>query len=232
MFVRLMRYEAANIVRERLTLLMLIWPPLLAVICRYLINEGILVGDVAAMLAAMLVMIVGYVNGAMTAFSLLDDRDDMVFISIAITPVPLPAYVLLKVGFGYIIAVLSTVASIAIIGVPVNAMQAAAIALVSALQVPIASLLINALAKNKVEGFAVMKGVGFIVLFPLAAWFFTNWKAWLFCVAPGYWPVKALQALYNGAADVSFGVYMTAGATACALLAAGMFHLFLRKTAV
>ncbi|UTW68780.1 hypothetical protein KHA80_15340 [Anaerobacillus sp. HL2] len=60
-----------------------------------------------------------------------------------------------------------------------------------ALSAPMVGLLINAFAKNKIEGFAMMKGiVSILIIFPIASLFFTDTKQWFFAFAPGFGPQK------------------------------------------
>jgi len=59
-------------------------------------------------------------------------------------------------------------------------------------------LLINALANNKIEGFAVMKGMGMLMLFPLIGLFFFDYKELFFAMAPGFWPAKVISSIVRG----------------------------------
>jgi len=72
------------------------------------------------------------------------------------------------------------------------------IALVAALEAPIFALLLASLANNKVQGFAVMKGLGIFMLAPFAAWFIAEPWQWLLGVFPTYWPVKAFWTMLDG----------------------------------
>jgi fluoroquinolone transport system permease protein len=81
------------------------------------------------------------------------------------------------------------------------------------MQVPFVAFLINAFAKNKVEGFVLMKATGFMILFPVASFFFVDAKEWVFAIAPAHWPAKAIQylllkpAIDQGLIKINLGIY-------------------------
>ena len=63
-------------------------------------------------------------------------------------------------------------------------------------------VLINNIAKNKVEGFAVVKGSGIMLMLPLVAFYIPQKYSLLAGIVPGYWPAMAIGRL----ADPSFGI--------------------------
>ena len=91
-----------------------------------------------------------------------------------------------------------------------------AFSFVSSLLVPAIGTMIASIAKNKIEGFAFMKGGGILVmrpaLVPINA--FSDWKQYLLGVAPNFWPVKALlnEALNSqNSSDLPFWAYLLIG---------------------
>ena len=60
------------------------------------------------------------------------------------------------------------------------------------------ALLLAALAKNKVEGLAVMKGLGIFLLVPVAAWFVPEPWQWLLGVFPTFWATKGYWLASTG----------------------------------
>jgi fluoroquinolone transport system permease protein len=71
------------------------------------------------------------------------------------------------------------------------------IGLVAALGAPIFALILGALAENKVQGFAIMKGLGIFFLGPFVAWFVPEPWQYLLGVFPTYWPVKSFWLLLD-----------------------------------
>ena len=140
-------------------------------------------------------IISGFIFGALAGFSLLDDRDDHVFTSISISPMPLKQYIMIKLGFVTALSIVSSIAVVFVAGIEgFEWGLILVVALLSSLQVPLHGLLINSFASNKVEGFVVMKASGFLLIFPIAAFFFVDQVQWVFALAPAFWPAKAIQA--------------------------------------
>ena len=195
MIVRLIYFEIKNLLRDQMTLFLIAFPLIYAATGRYLLSldlEQVIV-EIAVVL---IVVISGFIYGAMVAFSILDDRDDHVFVSIAISPLSLQVYVWVKILFMYVMSIFSTLFVYAVVGISsLTWMQVVMLATLSGLQVPLQGMLINALASNKVEGFVIMKATGFLLIFPIFGYLFTDIKQWLFAFAPAFWPTKAIQTV-------------------------------------
>jgi fluoroquinolone transport system permease protein len=177
-----------------MTAVMIIYPLVLGGLGKFLIDNNYVEGQALGITAMFVAIITGFAYGAMAGFSLLDDRDDQVFASIQISPISLSYYIWFKVMFAYILATLSSYFIIWFIGIiPLTAAEILLISLLASLQTPITAFLVNAFAHNKVEGFISMKATGFLLLFPAASFFFLDAKEWLFAIAPGHWPAKAVQ---------------------------------------
>ena len=67
------------------------------------------------------------------------------------------------------------------------------------------TMLMAALAKNQLEGFVMVKGLGFIILFPLAMFFVPDYWHVICGVLPTYWPIIAyFTAVAEGGSDWFF----------------------------
>lgn len=238
MLLTLTRFELKNLLRDKMTAVMIIYPLILGGIGKFLIDNNIVEGQALGITAMFIAIITGFAYGAMSGFSLLDDRDDQVFASIQISPVSLDHYIWFKVVFSYLLATLSSFFIIWFTGViPLTTGEMLLISLLAALQTPIAAFLINAFANNKVEGFISMKATGFLLLFPAASFFFLDAKEWLFAIAPGHWPAKAIQyALLRPAIDagqvgmnLNFYQYIAVGMAYNAVLILATYRFFQSK---
>ncbi len=238
MLLTLAKFELKNLLREKMTAVMLIWPLLIGGIGKYLIDQNIVEEQGLGITAMMIALMIGFAYGAMSGFSLLDDRDDQVFASIQISPVSLNLYIWFKVVFVYILAVGSGFFIIWFTGaIPLSNADILLIATLSALQVPITAFLINAFAHNKVEGFVTMKATGFLLILPVGGFFFLDAKEWLFALAPGHWTAKAVQyAMLQPQIDsgfiemnLSFYQYAIFGIAYNLLLVVATFMLFKKK---
>ena len=234
----LSKFELKNLVRDRMTAVMILYPLLLGWLGKYLIDNRMVEGQVLGVIAMMVSLMVGFAYGAMAGFSLLDDRDDQVLTSIRISPVPLAFYVWFKIVFIYVIAVLAGFFLMWFIGdFALSAGEILLVSMLSSLQVPIVAFLVNAFAHNKIEGFITMKASGFLLLLPIGSFFFLDAKEWLFSFAPGHWAGKALQySLMRPLIDsglmemnLNFYQYVGIGFLYNFLLIAVIYRFFVKK---
>ncbi len=194
MFATMIKFELKNIFRENMTIIMVLYPFILGVIGRLLIHYEVVYGQGLQLTAILIALLAGFAFGAMGAFSLLDDRDDQVLSSIEITPVPLEWYIWFKVLFTYVLAVFAGFFMIWFTGVlEISVFKILLLATLSALQAPFVMFIVNSFSENKVEGFMTMKATGFLLIFPVAGFFFLDAVEWVFAVAPASWPAKAMQ---------------------------------------
>ena len=194
MFFPWLIFETKNLLRNRMTVVMIFYPLVLGGIGRYLIVNGLVQEEALGITTMLMTILVGFTYGSMAGFSLLDDRDDQVLVSIRISPVSLDLYIWFKVAFAYILALLGGFFIIWYSGaIKLPAVDMLLVAALAALQTPITAFLVNSFANNKVEGFVTMKATGFLLLFPIGGFFFLGAEEWLFAVAPPFWAAKAVQ---------------------------------------
>jgi fluoroquinolone transport system permease protein len=238
MLATLSRFELKNLLRDRMTGMMIVIPLLYGGIGKYLIDNNIVEEQGLGITAMFMALLAGFLYGAMAGFSLLDDRDDQVFASIQISPVSLELYIWFKVLFAYIFAVLAGYFLIWFTGaIPLAPAGILLVAALAALQTPVTAFLINAFAQNKVEGFVTMKASGFLLLLPVGGFFFLDAREWLFAIAPGHWAAKAVQyamlepQIEAGFVEMNLGFYQYAlfGIAYNLLLVAAAFLLFRKK---
>lgn len=231
-------FELKNLLRNKMTVVMIFYPLILGAIGRYLIVNGIVQEQALAFTAMLLAILMGHLYGAMAGFSLLDDRDDQVLASIRISPVPLNRYIWFKVGFAYFFALAAGFFIIWFSGAfRLSAGDILLVAALSALQTPITAFLVNAFADNKVEGYVTMKASGFLLFLPIAGFFFLDAREWLFAIAPLHWASKAVQhailqpLIEAGQVRMNLGFYqyIIIGLVYNLLLVAATYHLFRRK---
>jgi fluoroquinolone transport system permease protein len=234
----LLKHEFKNLLRERMTLLMMLYPLVIGIIGRILLDRGVIGGEGVGIAAMLFTLFGGFAYGAMAGFSLLDDRDDQVLESIQISPISVHWYIWFKICVAFVLAIIAGFFIIWFSGaLALGSGDTLLLATLSALQVPIIAFLINAFAKNKVEGFVAMKGSGFIIIFPVAAYFFLDWKEWLFSFAPAHWLAKAVQYLFLQPGieagivemNLNFYQYLGIGFAYNLLLVAGAFILFKKR---
>ncbi len=146
-------------------------------------------------LAMFLILVTGYIFGALTGFTLLDDKDDSVLMSLKITPIPVRYYVMVKLLSGYVFGAIATFLLIIATGFLPGASfwVILMITLAGAMQAPGVALIINSFADNKVEGFVIMKLSAMILALPVAAFFVMGWQEVFLAIAPGFWTARMIQ---------------------------------------
>jgi fluoroquinolone transport system permease protein len=177
-------------------------------------------------LLALLPMLAGMVVG----FLLLDQRDDDTLTALRVTPLPLGGYLAYRVALPLVLGLVLAAALLPLAGVGglgIGALLAAAAG--AAPLAPVIALFLAAFAANKVQGFALTKVSGVLLLPPLVAWFTAAEWQWLFWIVPTYWPARGYWALLEG--DPGAGAYLLAGIGYQLLLVALLLRRFARVTA-
>lgn len=143
-----------------------------------------------------------FMLGGIVGLMVLDERDDGTLAALAVTPLGLGGYARYRLGTACALALLLLAG-----GLPVSGLLDGATVLRSLpalgpalLLVPLSALAMLALAGNKVEGMAVLKGLGFVLLVPLADYFVEAPWTPLLAAVPTWWPVRGLWAAAAGTA--------------------------------
>ena len=175
----------------------MVFPIILALIAYFLVpylrNNS---GDLAANIVTLMFIIMnGFMFGAITGFTLLDDQDDNVLLSLKITPISVKSYVLIKLSLAYLFGMIATLMLILVTGFlkDINLLDLMMILLLSPMQGPIIALFINSFAHNKVEGFVFMKLSGMLLMIPIASIFLTNWTEIFLGIIPGFWTARIVS---------------------------------------
>lgn len=198
MFKIILKAELRNILRDRLYMFFVIYPIIFGTGGYFLVawikdsNPG---SPWSAITAMMLIIITGFIFGALIAFTLLDDKDDKVLMSLKITPISVKQYVIVKILIGMLFAFIATLVLIfATNFLPgANIFLILGITLLGSVQVPFVTLLVNSFSANKVEGFVFMKLSGMVILFPLIGFLVTGWAQYFLGIAPGYWAGRLIE---------------------------------------
>ncbi len=204
MYTTFIQSEMKKWTRDPMMTFMMIYPLFFGALGRYLLpwlaESGSFNVDLYADLAlAVLALMTPVIFGAVLAFSILDDRDDHILTSIKVTPLSLNQFLSFRVALVFALSFVACIfvmwfANIGYVTMP----SIFAISFLASLTAPMYGLVINAFASNKIEGFAVMKGMGMVMLFPLIALYFFDYKELFFAIAPGFWPAKVISSIVRG----------------------------------
>lgn len=199
MLKTVIKAELRNISRDRMYLFFGVYPIILGVAGYFLIPylkdtvaPGNLLPEIVAML---LILMTGFIFGALSAFTLLDDKDDSVLMSLKVTPISVKAYVMVKLIVSFIFGFIATLVIILATGfLPDSSFWVILmISFVGAMQAPGIALIVNSFSDNKVEGFVIMKMSALILAFPVIAFFVQSWQEVFLVFAPGFWSARMIQ---------------------------------------
>jgi fluoroquinolone transport system permease protein len=211
--------ELRNMSRDKMYILFALYPAILGAIGYFLINyieKQVSPDNLAPEIVAMfLILMTGYVFGALIAFTLLDDKDDLVLMSLKITPISVKYYVIVKLIVAFIFGFIATLVITLATGFLPDATfwTVMLISLSGALQAPGVALIVNSFSSNKVEGFVVMKLSGLILIIPVLAFFVMDWQELFLVFAPGFWPARMIQIelLPSFNTNFNFAMYFILG---------------------
>ncbi|MCF7924327.1 MAG: hypothetical protein K9L64_04370 [Candidatus Izimaplasma sp.] len=210
MIKTILKSELKNITRDSMYIFFVFYPVILGIVGYYLIpylekqvSPTSLVPEIVSMI---LILLTGFIFGALTAFTLLDDKDDNVLMSLKVTPISVKAYVMVKLIISFIFGFIATL----VIVLTTKFLPGSSfftillISILGALQAPGVALIVNSFSSNKVEGFVIMKMSALILAFPVIAFFIQSWQEVFLVFAPGFWSARLIQMELLPQIDVNF----------------------------
>lgn len=227
--------DAANMRRDSLLRWMLVLPPLFALMFRWLAHLssdwltgfGIELDTYRPLVASILILIAPMMYGVVVGFLLLDQKDDRTLIALRVTPLSARGYLAYRVAVPMVLSVVMTPVVLTLGGFSGVGLGKQLLAGVAAAPLaPAFALLLAAFARNKVQGFALMKAAGVINWPPAIAWFVNSDWQLAFGVCPTYWPARfywGLEASQSGA-----WIYMLVGLVYLVLVVALLQRRFER----
>ncbi|MDX1436841.1 MAG: ABC transporter permease [Anaerolineales bacterium] len=212
--------DLRSVGRDNLLRWMIIIPVVLAVLARWglpLITsrlETVFGFDLSAfypfILSYFFVLMLPMIFGVLIGFLLLDERDDDTLTALQVTPMTPNAYLAYRISIPLVLSFVLLPVLVWLTGltrVPVADLLLVSVA--AAPLAPIFALFLAAFAENKVQGFALMKGLGAVLIIPMASYFVDPPLQYLFGVFPTYWPVKLFWEL--GAGSSNAWVFLVVG---------------------
>jgi fluoroquinolone transport system permease protein len=152
------------------------------------------------LLMSFLPLIAAGMTGTVVGFLLLDQRDDQTMTALLVTPLSLGDYLRYRLGglmilsavFGALVVPLAGLSETTPLQVGVTAVTAAPLA-------PIYALFLGTFAANKVQGFALAKVAGVVLIPCIVSYFVTGpWQS-VFGLVPHYWALKVFWLFDEGA---------------------------------
>jgi len=217
----LLTSQFKRIGRDSILILLMVYPFILTILGRYLvpiIQEATLSinFDLANHYHALMIFFVvmnPVLFGDIIGLMLIDEREDNTLSAIRVLPIKMSHYILSKSALFILLSTISGMLITWLINLyHVPLLASFLINLVASLGVLFGMLLVNYLASNKVEGFAAMKGTGFILIIPVIALYIPHPFNFLCGFAPAFWPSMAIAAYSNNFnPSMSTGAYLGIG---------------------
>lgn len=236
-YIEIFKYEMKNVIRDKMTLMMIVYPFLMIFISSYLIPkilESVDTNSIQAKYASLIMFITLISMGtfiiiALFAFVLLDRKDEKTLYSISATPLSVTGYIKFQATYYFILSVISNL--LILIGTKLLAKDAYSytimgntvdlfgnltydkiiiFSIVSSLYMPALALLLSAISNNKIEGFAYMKFSGFLILIPILLVLdtFNGGLQYILGITPNFWSIKGLMVTVMPENDANMNFWL------------------------
>ncbi|HEU4767488.1 MAG TPA: hypothetical protein VFS77_08930 [Pyrinomonadaceae bacterium] len=151
------------------------------------------------LLMSFLPLILATMIGSVVGFLLLDQRDDQTLSALLVTPLSLSDYLRYRLTGLMLVSVVLGAVMVPMAGLtPTTPMQALVSAVTAAPLAPIYALFLGTIAANKVQGFALAKAAGIVMVPCIVSYFVTGPWQTAFGLLPHYWPLKVFWLFNEG----------------------------------
>jgi len=190
--------DARKLLKEPFFWFIMVAPVLLGWGCRYLLPyldarfPGLELSAYYPVIVALLILTPPVYYGFVLALLVLEEKDQGSLLAVAVTPISLGSFLFARIAMFTLMSVPLIFVVHEIIGVvTISRPELFFVAVSASLSAPLVVMLLAAYCKNQLEGFVMGKGMGFLVLFPLAMFFVTDYWHVLCGILPTYWPIIA-----------------------------------------
>lgn len=221
--------DARNVARDSMLRWMVIFTPLFGLLFRFVIPPmataleqrfGFDLGPYYLLLVSFLPIMVTGMIGTVVGFLLLDQRDDQTMAALLVTPLSLGDYLRYRMTMLLALAVAFSSITVPLTGlIETTPLQLVVSSIVAAPLAPIYALFFGTFAGNKVQGFALAKVVGIVIIPCIAAYFVIGPWQNAFGLVPHYWSLKVFWLFDAGAVAAALAYAVTGLAWQAMLLA-------------
>jgi len=174
------------------------------------------------------VIFIPMVFGFVTGFLIMDERDENILTVLRVMPISRSNYLFYRMFLMIILSFIYVLLFPWLTGlIDVSLLNYLPIAALFAVFTPVLGLLVNIIATNKIQAFAIFKTLGGVFMLPIFALGVEGWLQYIFCPIPNFWTFIALNHLLeNGTNDYLF---ITIGFLYHLVLIGVLFKLFNKK---
>ena len=192
------------IFRDKTLMIMFLLPIILILVCRTLVpilnNYVPEIKEYNWLILAGFCILSGSTPAFLTAFLLLDEKDEKLIAALKVTPLPYSRLITYRISFLMLISFSSATIFLLMNGVAYYSLFKIVSASILVSFIPgVLLMFLIPFAKNKIEGVTLFKGINIILFLPIIAFFITpEWKM-VFGIIPFYWVYEILRIdLENG----------------------------------
>ena len=185
------------------------------------------IGSYYQMAGVFFMMLIPMMFGMVYGFILLDERDGGIITAVSVTPMGKTGYLKLRMGIPLFLSIGFLILFQFLLGLTVNLtiFQIIIVSFIIASQALLLLLILGAFAHNKVEGMAISKGFGLLLLGPLLDYILPCSYKWLGAYSPLFWVSRSI--ISEGIA--SFTLYILISFIFHSILLFILFRRFIRR---
>jgi hypothetical protein len=212
-WVNVFRADAKRIFRDRFLLLTVTYLPLFALAFRWVIpwlaetvQDKVDITPYYPVISVIIVLILPYIMGCVLGLQLLEEKDENCMDAIAVTPFSIRRYFFFRAGtYAAVGAVMLVIGheAMGIVG-SISLVQLCVVAGSFTFSTALSALAVAILAKNQVQGFAVLKASGLPFVIPALSFLVPRHWDLFVGVIPLYWPIKAYYVAVEGGGASAF----------------------------
>jgi fluoroquinolone transport system permease protein len=219
-------FDIKHIFRDAMLRIFLFLPLVLILLARFavpaIVSAFPILADYQQYIGMGLCMQTAIMMGFISAFILLEEKDQNILPVLRILPISARFFILYRLGFSVVTSFLTAYTMLLLSDFPpfFALFLALQYGLVSALIV----LFVATFAQNKIEGMALFKGLDLLLLLPLVSFFVPSFWGYFFAVLPMYFTFHWYESLYHHA-QISLWLPYALGGT----LVFGLYIFFLYR---
>ena len=232
-FLTLMKNDIKNILRDRFLVYAAIMAPIMFIVLGRLVFPWIsenyyFIEPFYPAFFMLFVIFIPLVFGFITGFLIMDERDENLLTVLRVMPISRSTYLIYRMLLMIILSFIYVSLFPWLTGlIEVSFVDYLPIAALFAIFTPLMGLVVNIVASNKVQAFAIFKTMGGVFMLPIFALAVEGNLKYLFGVIPNFWTFTALETLLKtGSNDF---VFIAIGFVYHIAILAILFHLFNKK---
>ncbi len=233
-FTTLMKNDLKNIFRDKMLVFSAIFAPIMFLVIgrilfpwiteNYYPNLIFFYPAFFMLFVIFIPMIFGFVAG----FLIMDERDENLLTVLRVMPISRSSYLFYRM---FLLSILSFIFILLfpwLTGlIEVSFWDYLPIAVLFTVFTPVLGLIVNIIATNKIQAFALFKTVGGIFMLPVFALAVEGWLQYIFSPIPNFWTFISLDYLLEN--GINNYLFITVGFVYHFVLLGVLFHLFNKK---